>query len=126
MNSSEASPKNIDEYIANFPEEVRQVLQLVRMAIRGAAPSATEVISYGMPAFRGHKILVYFAAHNKHLGFYPHSSPIQVFAAELSEYDTVQGAVQFPYNEPMPLALIDKIVRYRVLEDHEKAIKKKK
>lgn len=126
MNNPNAKPKNIDEYIAQFPEEVREVLQLVRMAVRGAAPQATETISYGMPAFRGHSVLVYFAANNRHLGFYPTPGPIQVFAADLADYQTSKGAIQFPYDEPMPLALIDKIVRFRVIEDFEKAAKKKK
>ena len=92
----------------------------MRQTIRKAAPQATETISYSMPAFRLHGILVWFAAHTKHIGFYPGASGIRAFAQELSAYKSAKGSVQFPFDEPLPLALIARIVKYRVAEQGAK------
>ena len=114
MNGKLAS---IDAYIAGQPEAVRPVLQQIRAVIHAAAPDATEAISYGMPAFKGNRVLVYFAANQRHLGFYPTSSGVEHFLAELSDYQISKGAIRFPYSSPLPEALIQKIVRFRVQED---------
>ncbi len=109
---------NIDEYIAALPEETQELMQLLRATIRKAAPKAEEVISYQMPAFKLHGALVYFAAYKAHIGFYPCSSGIRAFQDELSVFKNSKGAVQFPLDKKkLPLTLISKIVKYRVLEN---------
>ena len=107
-------PKNIDEYIAGFPEDIREILQQVRGAIKKAAPAAEETISYAIPTFTLNGNLVHFAAFKNHIGFYPTPSGIKEFEKELSVYKQGKGSVQFPLDKPMPLELIRKIVRYRI------------
>src|SRR5574343_1661417 len=113
-------PENTDAYINSFDGEVKVKLEQIRAIIQKAAPKATEVISYGMPAFKQQRVLVYFAASKQHLGFYPTAAPIQVFAEELAEYKTSKGAIQFPYNKPLPVKLIRAIVKYRLKQDTQK------
>ena len=110
-------PETVEEYIAAFPEEIQQQLEKVRRTIRKAAPNAKEVISYAMPTYRLKRNLVHFAGYKNHIGFYPGPSGIAVCKDELAKYKGAKGSVQFPLNQPMPLDLIDKIVRFRVLED---------
>jgi uncharacterized protein YdhG (YjbR/CyaY superfamily) len=110
--------RNIDEYHAAQPAEVRKTLEKLRYAIRQAAPLATETISYGMPAFRANKVLVYYAFQKKHIGFYPTPNPIVHFKKELEKYNTSKGAIQFPIDQPLPLELIQKIVLFRLQEDN--------
>jgi uncharacterized protein YdhG (YjbR/CyaY superfamily) len=117
--------KDIDSYIATFPKDVQVVLEQVRDAIKTSAPKAEEVISYGMPAFKLHGMLVYFAGYKQHIGFYPTASGIAAFKDELSKYKNAKGSVQFPLDKPMPLALIKKMVKYRVQENIEKEKLKK-
>ena len=116
----------IDEYIAGFLPDIQQILEQVRATVKKSAPAATETISYGMPAFKQHGVLVYFAAFKHHIGFYPTPSGTEMFQAELSKYKSGKGSIQFPIDQPMPLALITKIVKFRVKEDKEKAAAKKK
>ena len=114
-------PSDVDEYVAAFPQQVKQSLKDLRKAIKEAAPQAEELISYQMPAYKQNGMLVYFAGYEKHIGFYPTSSGIRVFKEELSGYKTSKGAVQFPLDKAMPLNMIKKIVRFRVKENLEKA-----
>jgi uncharacterized protein YdhG (YjbR/CyaY superfamily) len=117
----------IDEYIASFPKDVQKILQEIRRTIHKAAPRATEVISYGVPAFKQNNILVYFAAFKNHIGFYPTSKPIAIFKKELSAYKTSRGTIRFPLDKKIPLELIAKITKFRAKEDSEKhSIKKQK
>jgi len=109
--------KTIDEYIATFPKNVQSNLEEMRQAIREVAPEAVETISYQMPAFKLNGILVWFAAHKNHVGFYPKASAIEAFKKELSAYETSKGTVQFPMNKPLPFDLIKKMVKYRVKEN---------
>ena len=116
-NKSELQIKSIDDYINQFPDEIKSKLESIRAAIKKAAPKAAEVISYGMPAFKQNKVLVYFAAGKNHIGFYPTPKPIVVFKKELEGYKTSKGAIQFPLDKKIPLALISKITKFRVKED---------
>jgi len=113
--------ETIDAYISQFPADVQQVLQKVRQTIRSAAPEATEVISYRMPAFRQHGILVYFAAWKQHIGLYPPISGDAALEKAVAKYAGPKGNLQFPLDEPIPYALIQRIVKLRVRQDHEKA-----
>lgn len=114
-------PNSIDNYIADFPEETRQILQQVRLTVSKAAPKAEETINYGIPTFTLNGNLVHFAGYKSHIGFYPAPSGIEAFKNELSVYKGAKGSVQFPLDKPMPLALITKIVKFRVKENLEKA-----
>jgi uncharacterized protein YdhG (YjbR/CyaY superfamily) len=117
MKANKAAPKNIDEYIAGFPNEVQKILEKIRRTIREAAPEADETIGYQMPAFKLNGYLVYFAAHKTHIGFYPMPSGIEKFKKELSRYEGAKGSLKFPFYKPMPFDLISKIVRFRVKEN---------
>lgn len=116
-----AKPATTDEYISRFSEETQEALQQMRTIIKKAAPDAEEVISYAMPAYRLHGMLVWFAAHATHVGFYPRASGIEVFAKELAPYKVSKGTVQFPLDRPLPAALITKMVKYRVKENMARA-----
>jgi len=107
----------IDEYIQTFPADIQAILEELRETIRKAAPDAIEAISYQMPTFKlNGKNLVHFAAWKNHIGFYPTPSGTEAFRKELSHYKGAKGSVQFPLDEPMPLDLVAKIVRFRVEE----------
>lgn len=118
-------PKSVDAYISSFPKDIQLILEEIRAAIKAAAPSAEEVISYGLPAYKLHGILVYFAGHKNHIGFYATPTGHTQFANELSKYKQGKGSVQFPINEPMPLDLISRIVEFRVSENKRKHSKRK-
>lgn len=119
-------PKNIEEYIAGFPKAIQELLEQFKAIIKKAAPQAEEVISYGMPAFKMNGMLVYFAAHTKHIGFYPVSSALGDFKKELAVFKWSKGTIRFPLDKPLPIRLITKIVKLRVTENLQKAKAKKK
>lgn len=112
--------KDIDSYIGEQAIDVRERLQQIRQTIKTTAPKAEEVISYGMPAFKYHGMLVYFAAFKNHIGFYALPSGNEAFQKELSAYKQGKGSIQFPLDKPLPLTLIKKIVKFRVKENLEK------
>jgi uncharacterized protein YdhG (YjbR/CyaY superfamily) len=112
---------DIDNYIAGFHESTQKLLEQLRETIRKAAPEAEEVISYKMPAFKLKGILVYFAGYKNHIGFYPGASGIEAFKKDLSGYKGAKGSVQFPLDKPLPLRLITRIVKFRVIEDLQRA-----
>ncbi len=124
MDTQQHGFRTIDEYIAAFPEEKRTTLEALRATIRAAAPDAEECISYNMPAFALHGILVYFAAAKNHIGFYPTPSAIAAFQEELSAYAGSKGAVRFPMDQPLPIDLIRRIVQFRVAENLNRAAAK--
>ena len=119
-------PTNIDEYISGFPVDVQKLLEQIRKTVKKAAPLATETISYGITAFRLNGMLVWFAAHTKHIGFYPRGSGITRFQTELSPYKHAKGSVQFPFDRPLPLELIERIVKFRAAENLKRARTKRK
>lgn len=105
----------IDSYISRSPADVQKVLRSVRSAIRAAAPDAEEAMAYGIPTFKMNgKNLVHFGAFAHHIGFYPTPGAIVEFEKEFAGYKQAKGSVQFPLDQPMPLALIKKVVSYRL------------
>ncbi len=124
MAMTKKMPKNIDDYVDRFPKQVQQLLQKMRLTIKKAAPQAKETISYGIPAFALDGILVWFAAFKSHIGFYPRASATAAFKKELSAYKGAKGSVQFPFDEPLPLALVSRIVKFRVKQNLSKQKKK--
>ena len=117
--------KEVEEYISGFPVATRRLLKQLRATIRKAAPQADEVISYRMPAFKLHGILVWYAGYAKHIGLYPKGSGIAAFKKELSGYKHAEGSVQFPLDQPLPVKLITRIVKFRVAENLRNANLKK-
>jgi uncharacterized protein YdhG (YjbR/CyaY superfamily) len=124
MNTNAVSPQNIDEYIANFPLEIQQILLEIRAIIQKAAPEASEKISYGMPTFVLEGNLVHFAAFKHHIGFYSTPSGTSQFQQEILKYKHAKGSIQFPLGQPMPFDLIVQIVKFRVAENLAKAARK--
>jgi uncharacterized protein YdhG (YjbR/CyaY superfamily) len=114
----------IDAYIATFPAEVQTTLQALRQTIHDAVPQATEKISYQMPTFYLYGNLVHFAAYQHHIGFYPAPTGIEQFAQELSRYEGSKGAIRFPIDQPLPMDLITRMVKFRAAENLARQQKK--
>ena len=125
MATSQASPTNIDDYIAQFSPEVQETLEEIRLTIRRAAPDAQETISYQIPAFTLNGALVYFAAFKSHIGFYPPVKGDARLEKAVSPYAGEKGNLRFPLNKPIPYALIERIVKFRVKQNRAKAKAKK-
>jgi uncharacterized protein YdhG (YjbR/CyaY superfamily) len=119
-------PRDIDEYIAGFPDAVRVRLNKIRMTIRKAAPAAEEAIKYQIPTFTLNGNLVHFAAFKNHIGFYPAPRGIEQFRKELARYEGAKGSVRFPLDQPVPYGLISRIVKFRVKDNLEKAGRRSK
>ena len=112
----------VSKYIHQFPEGVQEILNKIRNIILDEVPNAEERISYAMPAFfLNKKPLVYFAAFKNHIGFYATPSGHSEFQDELSKYKQGKGSVQFPLDKPIPYKLIERIVKFRVIENNKKA-----
>ena len=121
MDKTKAGITTMDEYIKTFPKDTQKILEEIRATLKAAAPDAQEKISYQMPTFFLNGNLVHFAAFKNHIGFYPVPTGIAKFKKELSVYEQGKGSVQFPLDQPMPLDLITKIVKFRVKENLAKA-----
>jgi uncharacterized protein YdhG (YjbR/CyaY superfamily) len=115
--SGTPKPKTVEDYLASVPEPARSTLQRVRSAIRSALPAeATEVISYGIPAFKYERPLVWFAAFSKHCSLFPGASAIKKFESELKAYKKSKGSIHFPVDKPLPTALVKKMAKMRLAE----------
>jgi uncharacterized protein YdhG (YjbR/CyaY superfamily) len=112
-------PKTIDDYLAPLSPDKRAALQKLRKAIKAAAPRAEEYISYQLPAFRlDGKMLVAFGARSNHCAFYPMSgSTVKAYKRELKNYETSKGTIRFQPKDPLPAALIRKLVKARIAEN---------
>lgn len=104
--------KTIDAYIAAQTESVQSFLNQVRDTIRAVLPDAQERISWSMPTYWNKHNIIHFAAFKKHIGIYPGPKAIETFADRLTDYKTSKGAVQLPYNKPLPLELIADIAKW--------------
>ena len=121
MENKRPTPASVDDYIAGFSPEVQHLLQAVRAVVRRAAPEAEEVISYQIPAYRQAGMLVYFAAFKQHLGFYPPVMGDAQLAQDIAPYAGQKGNLRFPYSQPMPFELIERITRLRLQQNLDKA-----
>jgi uncharacterized protein YdhG (YjbR/CyaY superfamily) len=119
-------PQNVDEYITQFPNNVGEKLTKLRSIITKTAPAAEEVMSYSMPAYKYHGMLVYFAAYEHHIGLYPMPSALLHFKKELVPYVTAKSTIQFPLSKRLPVGLITAIIKFRVRENFEKMNAKKR
>jgi len=110
-----AKPNTVDEYFAVLSPAACKTMNQMRAAIRSAVPKgSTEVISYGIPAFKHKKILVWYAAFTDHYSLFPMKAVITEFKDELKDYSTSKGTIHFPAGKPLPVALIKKLVKARV------------
>jgi len=126
MKTEQSSPTTIDDYIAGFPPDVQETLEKLRATIRKAAPDAEEAIKYRLPTFVLNGNLVHFGAFKKHIGFYATPTGNEKFRKELSVYEGAKGSVQFPLDKPIPFGLVSKMVKFRVKENQERAVAKRK
>jgi uncharacterized protein YdhG (YjbR/CyaY superfamily) len=121
----DASNKNkftsFDDYFSSFPEATRKKLEQIRTIVKEVVPEAQETISYNMPAYKFHGILLYFAGHKEHIGFYPgDAKTLTVFQSQIEGFDTSKGTIRFPLDKPLPLPLIKAIVQFRANTKTEK------
>ena len=121
MATPRPTPASVDDYIAGFPPAVQAVLQQVRQTVRAAAPQAEEIISYQIPAYRQHGVLVYFAAFKHHVGFHPPVHGTAALVAAVAPYAGPKGNLRFPLDAPMPLKLITRITRARLRQNIARA-----
>jgi uncharacterized protein YdhG (YjbR/CyaY superfamily) len=111
-------PKSIDDFLAALGDDQRAALEKLRKTIRAVAPKAEECISYGIPAFRlNGRMLVYFGAAINHCSFYPGALPVAACKAELKNYDTSKGTIRFQPEQPLPVALVRKLVKIRIAQN---------
>ncbi len=118
------TPSTVDEYLAGLPDDRRAVMEALRRTVKAAAPDAAETIAYQMPALRSHggQFLVSYAAYKRHYSLFPASGAVvAALGKELTPYLAGKGTIQFPANEPLPLALVTRIVAVRVAENAERA-----
>jgi uncharacterized protein YdhG (YjbR/CyaY superfamily) len=115
----------VDAYIARFPAPARKLLGKVRATIRAAAPRAEEFISYRIPAYRQHGVLVFFAGFKAHIGLFPPVRGNAALQKAVAKYAGPKGNLRFPYDAPLPLSLISRIVRHNVKQDQAKAAAKR-
>lgn len=116
--------ESVEQYIKSFPAATQKLLKQLRSTVQKTVPAAAEVISYNMPAYNYQGMLLYYAAYEKHIGFYPMPSAITKFKKEFSGYKSAKGSVQFPLDEPLPLELIEEVLKFRAKEN-EKAVELK-
>jgi uncharacterized protein YdhG (YjbR/CyaY superfamily) len=127
MDTGQPAPTTIDDYIAAYPQDVQAIMHQLRATIHEAAPDVEEAIAYKMPTFNlGGKYLIYFAAFKNHVSLYgaPRNNP--AFPEDLSDYESGQGTLKFPYDQPIPYDLIAKIVQFRAGENRARAAAKRK
>lgn len=109
--------KTVDEYLAALPEPARTTLNKVRATVRSVVPAGTEeVLSYGIPAFKYQKILVWYAAFAGHCSLFPTAAVIAQFKSELKDYELSKGTIQFPIDKPLPAVLLKKMIKARLSE----------
>lgn len=116
--------KTVDEYFSTLPVSTQKVLKEVRKKIKQTVPDAEEVISYNIPEFKFHGLLIWYAAFKDHVSLFPKTTAIKVFSKELSKYEVSKGTIQFPIDKPIPFGLITRIVKFRVKENIDQENKK--
>lgn len=117
--------RNVDEYLAGVPKEARATLEKLRKTIKAAAPMASEGISYQMPMYKHHGMVVGFAAFKNHCSIFPGAAVMDAYKEELKAYDTSKGTIRFPVDKPLPARLVKKLVRARIKENEARAQRKK-
>ncbi|MCM3906345.1 MAG: DUF1801 domain-containing protein [Pyrinomonadaceae bacterium] len=121
-----ATPQTVDDYLAALPEEARATLEKIRKTIKAAAPKATEGISYQIPMYKHHGVLVGFAAFKDHCSLFPGPKAIATYKDELKAYETSKGTIRFPIGKPLPATLVKKLVKTQIAENEAAFSKKEK
>jgi uncharacterized protein YdhG (YjbR/CyaY superfamily) len=121
-----APARDVDEYLAGVPKEARATLEKLRQTIKAAAPMASEVISYQMPMYKHHGMVVGFAAFKDHCSFFPGAKPIETYKDELKAYKTSKETIRFPIGKPLPATLVKKLVKARMAENEKRVGEKGK
>ena len=116
---NKTKPTNVDEYINAAPENAKEKLREIRSILKNVAPNALEMLKWGTPVFMEKRILFSYAAYKSHLNFMPTGPAMEPFKEELAMYITGKDTIQFPYDEPLPKALINKIAAYRIIDVRE-------
>ena len=119
-----APASDVDEYLAGVPKEVRATLEKLRKTIKAAAPMASESISYQMPMYKHHGMVIGFAAFKDHCSIFPGAAVMDAHKEELKRYDTSKGTIRFPANKPLPAGLVRKLVKARIAENEAGAMKR--
>lgn len=119
------SYSTVDEYIALAEPKLKKALKEIRKTIKATAPKAEEVISYQIPGYKYHGMLVFFAGWKNHISLYPAPWSAEDMKKEMSAYEGSKGTIKFPLDKPMPLTLIKKMVKYRMKENEARAALKK-
>jgi uncharacterized protein YdhG (YjbR/CyaY superfamily) len=112
-----AQPATVDEYIAQYPQDIQQILARIRGVIKECAPEAVEKISYQMAGYYLNGGLVWFGAYKRHIGFYPRTAAMESLGEELADYKGTKGSLHFPLDKPIPYDLIRKLVKVRIEEN---------
>lgn len=116
---SKTRPTTVSEYIDSAPREARDHLLEIRSILKKVAPDATETLKWGKPVLEEKRILFSYAAYKSHLNFMPTGPAIEPFKKELGDYKTGKDTIQFPYDKPLPNALLRRIATYRVKQVRE-------
>src|SRR5437867_7186705 len=119
-----APARDVNEYLAGAPKEVRATLEKLRKTIKAAAPMASESISYQMPMYKHHGMVIGFAAFKDHCSIFPGAAMMDAHKEELKRYDTSKGTIRFPANKPLPAGLVRKLVKARIAENEAGAMKR--
>jgi uncharacterized protein YdhG (YjbR/CyaY superfamily) len=125
-NMKSVPARDVDEYLAGVPKPARATLEKLRKTIKAAAPMASEVISYQMPMYKHHGMVVGFAAFKDHCSLYPGSAVMDAHKEELKRYDTSKGTIRFSASKPPPAALIKRLVKARIKENEARFRQKEK
>ena len=117
-------PESVDAYVSGFPPDVQTILGRLRTTVRSLLPDARETISYGIPTYKRNGAVVYFAAFKAHIGFYPPVRGDAALEKAVARYANDKGNLRFPLDEPLPMALIERIVRHHAKRDAASAKKR--
>src|SRR5437867_4670915 len=116
--------RDVDDYLAKVPKEARAALEKLRKTIKATAPMAAEGISYQMPMYNHHGMVIGFAAFKDHCSIFPGAAVMDAHKKELRRYDTSKGTIRFPANKPLPAGLVRKLVKARIAENEAGAMKR--
>ena len=126
MSAVRRTPASVDAYIAAFPPEVRAILERLRATARKLLPDAQETISYGSPTYKRHGPVVYFAAFKAHIGLYPPVRGDAALAKAVARYANDKGNLRFPLGEPLPVALIERVMQHQAKRDASRAVQRRR
>jgi uncharacterized protein YdhG (YjbR/CyaY superfamily) len=109
---------SINEYVSTLPENAQKAMGKIIATIKAKVPDAEESISYNMPAFKVNgEYFVHFSAWKNHIGMYPIPAGNEAFQKQVEPYRSAKSSLNFPIDKPMPIKLIEKIIKFRIAEN---------